>query len=126
MSKFVMECPSCGKYVEAKSGFFAKKKIDCSCGYTIDVKLDKISTRVCPHCGNTFAHDQSTGTKVRCPVCRETVVTTNNNTKTAAFSCEQCGVQLHTNQSATTYTCPVCDHVNDVAERLAKANITDL
>ena len=124
MSKFVMECPSCGKYVEAKSGFFAKKKIDCSCGYTIDVKLDKISTRVCPHCGNTFAHDQSTGTKVRCPVCRETVVTTNNNTKTAAFSCEQCGVQLHTNQSATTYTCPVCDHVNDVAERLAKANIT--
>jgi len=31
MRKFVMECPSCGKYVEASTGFFAKKRIVCVC-----------------------------------------------------------------------------------------------
>ena len=41
MAKFVMECPNCGKYVEAKTGFFARKKIDCACGYTINVKTEK-------------------------------------------------------------------------------------
>ena len=52
MSKFVIECPSCGRYAEARTGFFAKKKIDCSCGYTIDVRTEKLSSRVCAHCGN--------------------------------------------------------------------------
>ena len=32
MSKFVIECPVCGRYAEAKTGFFARKKIDCVCG----------------------------------------------------------------------------------------------
>ena len=36
MSKFVIECPSCGRYAEASTGFFAKKKIDCACGYVIN------------------------------------------------------------------------------------------
>ena len=40
MAKFVIECPSCGRYAEASTGFFAKKKIDCGCGYTINVKTD--------------------------------------------------------------------------------------
>lgn len=39
MSKFVIECPQCGKYAEAKTGFFAQKKIDCTCGYTINVRM---------------------------------------------------------------------------------------
>ena len=33
MSKFVIECPVCGRYAEAKTGFFARKKIDCACGH---------------------------------------------------------------------------------------------
>ena len=49
MPKFVIECPSCGRYAEAKTGFFARKKIDCACGYTIDVRTDKLSSRTCPH-----------------------------------------------------------------------------
>lgn len=28
MSKFVIQCPNCGKYAEAKTGFFARKKIE--------------------------------------------------------------------------------------------------
>ena len=52
MSKFVIECPNCGKFAEAKTGFFARKKIDCACGYTINVRTDKLAGRECPHCGN--------------------------------------------------------------------------
>lgn len=45
MSRFVIECPNCGKFAEAKTGFFARKKIDCSCGYTINVRTDKLTAR---------------------------------------------------------------------------------
>ena len=124
MGKFVIECPECGRYAEAKTGFFARKKIDCACGHTINVKTEKLSTRTCPHCGNLFAYDQSKGLTVKCPVCRKYVVTTKSDTKTTEFSCEQCGIRLQTTQGATTYICPVCDHVNDVAERLLKEKLT--
>ena len=52
MSKFVIECPSCGKFAEAKTGFFARKKINCTCGYVINVRTDKLTSRKCAHCGN--------------------------------------------------------------------------
>ena len=41
MAKFVMECPNCGNYVQASTGLFAKKTINCTCGYNIDVKADR-------------------------------------------------------------------------------------
>ena len=118
MSKFVMECPSCGRYVEAKTGFFARKKIDCDCGHTINVRTERMVTRTCPHCGNLFVYDQADGAKARCPVCHGKVMTTLDSTKLVEFSCGQCGVRLSTNKSAFSYICPVCDHVNDVAERV--------
>lgn len=118
MAKFVIECPQCGRYAEAKTGFFARKKIDCACGHTIDVRTERLVTRTCPHCGNLFVHDQADGRTVRCPVCREYVRATMDHTKLVEFSCEQCGVRLQTNKSASSYICPVCDHVNDVTERL--------
>ena len=123
MSKFVMECPNCGKYVEAKTGFFARKKIDCACGYTIDIRTDKLTSRVCAHCGNDVVFDQSKGASAKCPVCGEPINTMAEQDKTVQFSCAQCGVRLNTFKGATTYTCPVCDHVNDVAERLKTEEI---
>jgi len=123
MSKFVMECPNCGKYVEAKTGFFARKKIDCTCGYTIDVRTDKLTSRVCAHCGNDVVFDQSKGAAAKCPVCGEPINTMADRDKTVQFSCAQCGVRLNTAKGATTYICPVCDHVNDVVERLKTEEI---
>ncbi len=120
MSKFVIECPHCGKYAEAKTGFFARKKIDCSCGYTINVRTDKLAGRRCPHCGNDVVFDQSKGADAKCPVCNEAINTMAEQDKTIEFSCEQCGVRLRNSKAAATYTCPVCDCVNDIAER-AKA-----
>lgn len=123
MSKFVIECPNCGKYAEASTGLFAKRRIPCTCGHTIDVRTERLATRECPHCGNTVLYDQSKGEKALCPVCHTPVNTTALQLKTVEFSCAQCGIQLHASKADTTYTCPVCDCVNDVAERVATEKI---
>lgn len=123
MSKFVIECPNCGKFAEARTGFFARKKIDCACGYTIDVRTDKLAGRECPHCGNMVVFDQSKGEKALCPVCHEPINTLAEQANSVEFSCAQCGIRLRTSKAATTYTCPVCDCVNDVAERIATEKI---
>ena len=123
MAKFVIECPRCGKYVEAKTGFFARKKIDCACGYTINVRTDKMASRTCPHCGNNVVFDQSKGEDARCPVCGEAINTMAEQTKAVEFSCRQCGVRLRVSRGAERYTCPVCDFENDVAERLKAEQI---
>ena len=123
MAKFVIECPSCGRYAEAKTGFFARKKIDCVCGHTINVKTDKLSSRKCPHCGNDVVFDQSKGAAAKCPVCGQPINTMAEQDKMVEFSCGQCGVRLHTAKGASSYICPVCDHVNDVAERVKTEEI---
>lgn len=123
MPKFIIECPHCGKYAEAKTGFFAKKKIDCSCGYTINVRTDKLTGRECPHCGNMVVFDQSKGADAKCPVCGEPINTLAEQSKLQEFACEQCGVHLSANKAAETYICPVCDHVNNVQERLMAEKI---
>ena len=123
MSKFVIECPNCGKYAEARTGFFARKKIDCACGYTINVRTDKLAGRECPHCGNMVVFDQSKGEKALCPVCHEPINTLAEQANSVEFSCTQCGIRLRTSKAAATYTCPVCDCVNDVAERVATEKI---
>lgn len=123
MAKFVIECPNCGKYAEAKTGFFASKKINCACGYTINVRTDKLASRACPHCGNNVVFDQSKGDKAKCPVCGEPINTQAEQNKMVEFSCVQCGVRLRTSKAAATYTCPVCDCENDVAERVKSEEI---
>lgn len=123
MAKFAIECTSCGKYAEASTGFFAKKKIDCTCGNVINVKTDKLATRQCTHCGNQVVFDQSKGANAKCPVCHEKINTLDSSQKVEEFSCIQCGVRLATVRSASQYTCPVCDCVNDVQERMMSEKI---
>lgn len=123
MSKFSIACPNCGKYAEAGTGFFSKKKIQCSCGYTINVRTDKLAARKCPHCGNEVVYDQGKGANALCPVCHEKINTINENNKMESFSCEQCGVRLETARGASVYRCPVCDFENDVQKRLMDEKI---
>lgn len=123
MASFVIECPNCGKFAEARTGFFARKKIDCACGYTINVRTDKLTSRECPHCGNMVVFDQAKGEKALCPVCHEPINTQTEQSKTVEFSCAQCGVRLRTSKAAETYVCPVCDFGNDVRERLVSEQI---
>ncbi|MBO5303118.1 MAG: SPFH domain-containing protein [Lachnospiraceae bacterium] len=123
MAKFAIECPVCGKYAEAKTGFFARKKIDCSCGNVIHVRTDKLTNRECPYCGNSVVFDQSKGDAAKCPICHEDINILSVKTQTEEISCVQCGVRLIVNKAASTYTCPVCDCENDVAERVISEKI---
>lgn len=123
MSKFIISCPECGKYAEAKTGFFARKKIDCSCGYVIDVKTDKLAARECPHCGNQVVVDQSLGANAKCPVCSQSINMMAMSNSIIDFSCAQCGIRLSTSKSAEKYICPVCDCENDVQERIISEQI---
>ena len=123
MSKFVIECPKCGKYAEASTGLFAKRRIPCTCGHAIDVRTERLATRECPHCGNTVLYDQSKGEKALCPVCHTPVNTTALQLKTVEFSCAQCGIQLHASKADTTCICPVCGCENDVEQRVTTDRI---
>ena len=123
MSKFVIECPHCGRYAEGRTGFFARKKIDCACGYTIHVRTDKMASRQCPHCGNMVLFDQSKGESAQCPVCHEPINTMAEQNQMVEFSCAQCGVRLRAAKGTASYTCPVCDFVNDVTEQIKKEQI---
>lgn len=125
MAKFVIECPECGAFTEARTGLFAANTIKCSCGNKIKVKRDKHIARECPHCGNLVVFDQSKGAKAKCPLCKEPINTMAEQNKMAEITCEQCGVNLQISKAATTYTCPVCDCVNDVPERIKMAEIRE-
>ena len=122
MAKFAIACPVCGKYAEGRTGFLARKKIECTCGNIIDVRTDKLAAAQCPRCGNQVVYDQTLGEKAVCPVCH-TPVNPLARQNTCAFSCRQCGVRLMTAPGASVYTCPVCDCENDVQERLLSEKI---
>lgn len=123
MAKFVIECPSCGKYTEASTFIFARKHIDCTCGYTINVKTDKMTSRECPHCGNNVIFDQSKGENALCPVCKEKINTSQNIFNKVEFTCPSCSCSLMSDKNASTYTCPLCDTVIDVQKQVAKEEI---
>ena len=122
MAKYVIECSNCGKYAQASSGLFGfiggTRTVNCACGHVINVRAEKLSSRECPHCGNQVVFDQSKGAKAKCPVCGEPINTFAEQDKTVAFSCAQCGIRLNTSKGVKEYRCPVCDHRNDVAERM--------
>ena len=125
MSKFIIECPVCHSFAEARTGFFASRKINCACGNVINIRTDKIVSKVCPSCHNTVVYDQSRGRDAKCPVCKAPLVTTESMSNTAVFHCRTCGCTLQTDKAAEKYTCPVCDTENDVQERLVSERIRE-
>ena len=123
MANFVIECPRCGRYNAAKTGFFAKKKIDCICGNTINIKAEKLTSRVCSHCGNNVVFDQTKGGEALCPVCKEKINTAHNLSSFIEFTCPSCSCLLSVNKSEKRYVCPLCDTVIDVESRAKKEEI---
>jgi len=114
MSKFFIECPACHRYSQASTSLFASRRIRCACGFTIDVKADRITTRVCPSCGNSIAFDQAKGATAKCPICRAQLLTPESMNSLVTFACRTCGCTLQANKGAQQITCPLCDTVNDV------------
>ena len=124
MAKFVIECPNCQSYVRVSNSIFAKKQVRCNCGTLIDIKANRMMSRVCPHCGNSVVFDAAKGEKAKCPVCKEHINTTAEQSRTEEFSCSQCGIRLRADKNATHYRCPVCDTDNDVQAQIAKERIS--
>lgn len=125
MSKFVIECPNCGKYTEARAGIFGTtlfgtKNIDCICGYTIDVKTDKITCKTCVHCGNDVIYDQAKGEDAVCPVCHNKINTRESMATLVEFRCPSCSCKLSADKNASAYTCPLCETRIDVQQQVAK------
>lgn len=118
MSKFVIECPDCGNYVEV-SNFF-HRKATCSCGREINVSTDKMTSRKCPHCGNVVVFDQSKGEKAQCPVCHEKINTLELTKDMVKFHCPSCSCELSADVTAESFICPLCDTVIDVQKQAAK------
>lgn len=120
MKKFVIECPSCGTYNEASTGFFAKKKIPCTCGYVIDVKTDKVSSRKCSNCGRMVVYDQSKGEDAVCPVCKAHINSQERLCYMLEFTCPSCSCHLSAEKGTEIFSCPLCDTTINVEERMLK------
>lgn len=117
MASFAIECPNCGGFAQASTGFFATQNIQCSCGHKINIKTDRFISRECSKCGNMVLVDQLKGEFAKCPICKESVNSIYDQTKKEDISCGQCGVTLAVEKGVKWYTCPVCDYNNNVAER---------
>ena len=125
MSKFIIACPVCNNYAEASTGFFSSKHIRCTCGNVINVKTDRMTTRVCPSCGNNVVYDQAEGTEAKCPVCRAQLVTDDSYSNLVHFRCGVCGCRLQAAKNASVITCPICDTVADVQAEIKKAEVRE-
>lgn len=125
MSKFVIACPVCNNYVEASTGFFASKHIRCTCGNVINVKTDRMATRVCPSCGNNVVYDQAEGKNAKCPICHAQLVTDADFSNLVHFRCGTCGCQLQADKAAVSVICPMCDTAMDVQAEIKKVEVRD-
>ena len=123
MGKFVIECPDCGSYVEIGTGLFAKKTVKCSCGRTINAKDDMLSSKTCPHCGNTVMFDQRKGEKATCPVCHQKINTVADKFALVDLKCPACSSLQKVNKKVDTHTCSVCGEVFDVKKLIAQAEL---
>ena len=88
MAKFVIECPQCHNYTMAST--FLHRKVDCTCGYTINVATDRMAAKECPHCKNMVVFDQAKGDKALCPVCKEPINTSESMHNAVEISCPSC------------------------------------
>ena len=120
MSKFVIGCPECGRFVEIATGFFAKKKVKCMCGHTINAASDKMTSKRCPHCGNDVIYDQSKGDSATCPVCHKKINTQADLAALIKISCPSCACELSVNKNDATHTCTLCGTTFDVQKRIAQ------
>lgn len=138
MSKFVIKYPQCEDdvYVTVSGGLFnkgifAKRKVTCPNGHTIDTKTDRMAIRKCPHCGNNVVYDQSKGENAICPVCKTKINTLNDNISAVQIKCPQCGCQHTVAKDGNTMECPVCNTTIDIQReigkiKMQKANVVSL
>ena len=121
MAQFIIECPACGKPIHAGTGLFSKKKVNCICGFVIDVNAERIAEEQCPHCGNRVIYDRKKRLSATCPVCHARI---NAGKEIVKITCPSCKAKLTTDKSAKIYTCPQCKTLIDVQARVMQEQNT--
>lgn len=122
MAKFVIECPQCGTLNEASTFIFAKKIIECgNCHNEINVKTNRMTSRICPHCNNVFIYDQAKQ-RSKCPACHKEIEPGFG--RIATFPCPECGCGIQVDENTKSITCPVCNHhIESVAKEISKSKL---
>ncbi|MBQ7035407.1 MAG: hypothetical protein IJN34_06690, partial [Clostridia bacterium] len=87
MGNIIIECPACQKAIRASTGPFAKKSIRCTCGFLLDVKLERMAEETCPHCGNNVVYDRKNKEGATCPVCRNKIHAASEQVEISCPSC---------------------------------------
>lgn len=123
MGKFALICPKCNNYVTAYNGVrgLVHNKIACQCGNVINVKTERMTSAVCPTCGNSVIYDQGKSSP-SCPVCKNKIMPGEG--RQISFKCPECGVGLQVTAGTKEYTCPICDNYIDVQREVAKERYT--
>ena len=116
--KIIIECNRCSRINEASIGFFAKKKITCSCGEVIDVKSARMVTKECAKCGNLIVYDKGSKTTPLCPVCKEKLIHEGDDRKFVEVVCPECSCHIVAKKDDFLIECPMCSKYIDVQERL--------
>ena len=120
MGKFAIICPKCSQYVTAYNGLrgLVQNKVTCNCGNVIDVKAERMTSAICPSCGNSVVYDQGKSIPV-CPVCQKKIEPSAGS-RVVHFKCPECGIGLSATEGTRDYTCPVCDNHIDVQREVGK------
>lgn len=106
MSNIVIKCPSCGTYVEGKTGFL-KHSLTCpECGKDISPKRDSNVVVTCPECGQNVMFDTTKQGNQECPVCGTSLAAFR--IKDIEVECPNCHMREIVKNNETIHTCPIC------------------
>lgn len=118
MAKMVVQCPDCGKFVEAKVGFL-KKKTKCTCGGEINTKK-QMKAYACAHCGNTFVYNAVKPCPDKCPVCQKPVNIQGSIDRRVELTCPDCKSKFSVDKQSRYADCPLCGYEIDVQRTLRR------
>lgn len=116
--RILIECPECKRINEASVSFFSKRRIQCACGYIIDVRDARKVTKECPTCGNLIVYDKAKNPDPICPVCHEHLVNKDDAYKFVEIICPTCSCHIIGKKDDRILVCPICKMPIDVQERL--------
>lgn len=126
MAQFILSCPNCGAPTNASTSIFKKKILKCSaCGFQIDTRQDRLSSRTCPTCGKYVVYDQSKGESAICPNCHSPINPFTGSSSLTSFACPTCSCKITADSASDIYVCPLCDTTIDVQKEISKKKAKD-
>lgn len=129
MGEFTIECPKCGSLHVVTKHIFGihKQNVTCTtCGEVINIKEQRLISKVCPTCGKVFIYDQKKPGKRACPSCGTTINAVAASTakyKIEQINCPQCSCAIEIDSTKETAFCPICDAKIDVKAAIGKSKL---